>query len=76
MFVRENQLTPFHYHEQKTEDIINRGGKGAGRLAVQLYNAGDGGKLLETPVTVSAMAFGAQWMQERRCTWDQASPSL
>lgn len=53
MFVRENQLTPFHYHAQKTEDIINRGGKGTGRLAVQLYNAGKDGKFLETPVTVS-----------------------
>ena len=53
MFVRENQLTPFHHHQQKTEDIINRDGRGTGRLAVQLYNASEGGKLLETPVTVS-----------------------
>ena len=53
MFVREHQLTPFHYHAQKTEDIINRGGKGTGRLAVQLYNAGRDGKFLETPVIVS-----------------------
>ena len=53
MFVRENQVTPFHFHHQKTEDIINRGGKGTGRLAVQLYNAGEDGKLLDTPVTVS-----------------------
>ena len=22
MFVRQNQLTPYHYHVQKTEDII------------------------------------------------------
>src|SRR5487761_1603200 len=43
MFVRQDQVTPFHYHVRKTEDIINRGGKGMGRLAVQLYNsAGDG----------------------------------
>jgi D-lyxose ketol-isomerase len=53
MFVRENQVTPFHYHVQKTEDIINRGGKGTGRLAVQLYNADKEGKLLQTEVTVS-----------------------
>ncbi len=44
MFVRESQVTPFHYHVRKTEDIINRGGKGTGRLAVELYNrAADGG---------------------------------
>ena len=29
MMVRVNQRTPFHFHFQKTEDIINRGG---GRL--------------------------------------------
>ena len=39
MFVRQNQVTPFHYHVRKTEDIINRGGKGTGRLVVQLHNS-------------------------------------
>lgn len=34
MHVGEGQLTPLHYHWQKMEDIINRGG---GRLMVQLY---------------------------------------
>lgn len=52
MFVRQNQVTPFHYHGHKTEDIINRGGKGTGRLAVQLYNSTSDGKLAGTPVTV------------------------
>ena len=59
MFVRENQLTPFHYHALKTEDIINRGGPGKGKLAVQLCNsAPDGGststrrELAQTPVIV------------------------
>jgi D-lyxose ketol-isomerase len=52
MFVRQDQVTPFHYHARKTEDIINRGGKGTGRLALQLYNsAGDGG-FASTPVLV------------------------
>ena len=36
MIVEENQLTPFHFHWQKTEDIINRGG---GNLVVELYNS-------------------------------------
>jgi D-lyxose ketol-isomerase len=53
MFVRENQVTPFHYHVRKTEDIINRGGKGAGRLVVQLYNRAPGGGLAQTPVSVT-----------------------
>ncbi len=53
MFVRENQVTPFHYHVRKTEDIINRGGKGTGRLAVELYNRAADGGLSQTPVSVS-----------------------
>ena len=53
MYVRDNQVTPFHYHAIKTEDIINRGGNGAGRLAVQLYNLKEGGGLGDSEVTVS-----------------------
>jgi D-lyxose ketol-isomerase len=53
MFVRENQVTPFHYHVRKTEDIINRGGKDTGRLVVQLYNLAPDGGLAETPVSVT-----------------------
>lgn len=53
MFVRENQVTPFHYHVCKTEDIINRGGRGTGRLAVQLYNSTAEGGLAESPVAVT-----------------------
>ncbi len=52
MFVRENQVTPFHYHVRKTEDIINRGGGGTGKLAVQLYNSTPEGKLAKTGVSV------------------------
>jgi D-lyxose ketol-isomerase len=51
MFVRENQVTPFHYHVRKTEDIINRGG--TGRLVVQLYNSAPNGGLAQTPVSVT-----------------------
>ncbi len=36
MLVRENQKTPFHYHWDKTEDIINRSG---GNLMIDLYHA-------------------------------------
>lgn len=36
LIVDENQITPFHFHWTKVEDIINRGG---GRLLIQLYNS-------------------------------------
>ncbi len=36
MMVHPEQLTPYHFHFAKMEDIINRGG---GRLVIQLYNA-------------------------------------
>jgi D-lyxose ketol-isomerase len=44
------QVTPIHFHHQKMEDIINRGG---GNLIVQLWNSTDDDQLAETPVTVS-----------------------
>ena len=36
MVVEDGQVTPFHFHWNKMEDIINRGG---GDLLIQLYNA-------------------------------------
>ena len=36
MIVEEHQVTPFHFHWLKMEDIINRGG---GLLKIQLYNS-------------------------------------
>lgn len=36
MMVREEQVTPLHFHFQKMEDIINRGG---GRFALRFYRA-------------------------------------
>jgi D-lyxose ketol-isomerase len=53
MFVRHNQITPFHYHLRKTEDIINRGGKGTGRLIVQLHNSDGTGRFMQSAVSVS-----------------------
>ncbi len=47
----DQQVTPFHFHWQKVEDIINRGG---GTLALQLYNATpDDGIDESAPITVS-----------------------
>ena len=50
LFIGENQITPFHFHFSKTEDIINRGG---GSLMIRLYNSDESGGLADTPVTVS-----------------------
>jgi len=50
MIVEENQYTPYHFHWNKMEDIINRGG---GILAIQLYNATPDDQLADSPVTVS-----------------------
>jgi hypothetical protein len=54
IYVRDGQITPFHYHVSKMEDIINRGGKGSGSLVVQLHNSTDDGRLADTPVFVSS----------------------
>ncbi len=50
LIVDPGQVTPIHFHHQKMEDIINRGG---GNLIVQLWNSSEDDQLAETPVTVS-----------------------
>lgn len=50
MIVREGQVTPMHYHYQKCEDIINRGG---GNLVIKLYNRTDDDELSSEDVSVS-----------------------
>jgi D-lyxose ketol-isomerase len=50
MVVGLDQLTPMHFHWNKSEDIINRGG---GKLAIQLYNATEDEDLADTDVAVS-----------------------
>ena len=50
MVVRENQVTPMHFHWSKMEDIINRGG---GNLLIKLYNSTEEEGLADTEVTVS-----------------------
>ncbi|NMB45625.1 MAG: D-lyxose/D-mannose family sugar isomerase [Firmicutes bacterium] len=50
LIVQEEQVTPFHFHWHKMEDIINRGG---GNLMIQLYNSTEDEKLADTEVQVS-----------------------
>lgn len=50
MVVDDGQETPLHFHFQKAEDIINRGG---GKLLLQLWNSEGQGEKADTPVSVS-----------------------
>jgi len=45
-----NQETPWHFHWNKSEDIINRGG---GNLLIELFNATPNDKFDDSPVSVS-----------------------
>ena len=50
MIVGVDQVTPMHFHWNKVEDIINRGG---GKLVIQLYNANPEDGLADSPVVAS-----------------------
>jgi hypothetical protein len=50
LIVEEGQVTPYHFHWSKMEDIINRGG---GNLLVKVYNSTSTGEFADTPVKVS-----------------------
>ncbi|MBR5471958.1 MAG: D-lyxose/D-mannose family sugar isomerase [Oscillibacter sp.] len=58
LIVKEGQITPFHFHWSKMEDIINRGG---GNLMVQVYNSTPDEQLdLVNPVTVRTDGYEHQ----------------
>jgi D-lyxose ketol-isomerase len=50
LIIQEGQIIPTHFHHQKMEDIINRGG---GNLIVRLWNSTSDDKRADSPVTVS-----------------------
>jgi D-lyxose ketol-isomerase len=50
MAAGENQETPMHFHWNKSEDIINRGG---GNLVMELYKATETDGMSDEPVEVS-----------------------
>jgi len=50
MAAGENQETPMHFHWNKSEDIINRGG---GNLVMELYKATETDGMSDKPVEVS-----------------------
>lgn len=51
LMLKENQHSPMHFHWQKSEDIINRGG---GTLLIHVYNDDGSGGLADTPVQVNS----------------------
>lgn len=50
MICEPGQVTPWHYHEAKMEDIINRGG---GDLHIQVQNIDEHNQLTDSAVTVT-----------------------
>jgi D-lyxose ketol-isomerase len=49
MMVRQNQITPIHFHWSKMEDIINRGG---GVLCMKLWKATSSEQLSDKPFSI------------------------
>lgn len=58
IFIEENQAAPIHYHRNKTEDIINRGG---GNILVQVSNTTTDGEKSDTPFTLSVNGIRKQF---------------
>lgn len=50
LIAQEGQITPYHYHAKKMEDIINRGG---GNLIVKMYNSVSPKEFADTDVMVT-----------------------
>lgn len=50
MMVKEGQISPNHFHWNKMEDIINRGG---GNVLITVYNSTKDGEFADTDVTVN-----------------------
>jgi D-lyxose ketol-isomerase len=59
LIVKPGQVTPYHYHKSKMEDIINRGG--GGTLKVKLYNS-LGPHTLDTQSDVSVSVDGRNYV--------------
>ncbi|MEE1047044.1 MAG: D-lyxose/D-mannose family sugar isomerase [Clostridia bacterium] len=49
MIVEEGQVTPYHFHWSKMEDIINRGG---GELVIKVYNSTEDEQFADTDVDI------------------------
>ena len=50
LMLKEGQMSPMHFHWNKMEDIINRGG---GNILITVYNSTEDGQFADTDVTVN-----------------------
>lgn len=50
LYIKEGQMAPMHFHWDKMEDIINRGG---GNVLIRVYNSTEDGQFADTDVTVN-----------------------
>lgn len=50
LYLEENQMAVMHFHWNKMEDIINRGG---GNVLITVYNADENGGFADTDVKIS-----------------------
>ncbi len=50
LVLKKGQTSPQHFHWNKMEDIINRGG---GSVLIELYNSKEDGRMADTDVTVN-----------------------
>lgn len=50
LYLKAGQTSPMHFHWDKMEDIINRGG---GNVLIRVYNSTKDGKFADTDVTVN-----------------------
>nr|WP_288977192.1 D-lyxose/D-mannose family sugar isomerase [uncultured Blautia sp.] len=50
LYIKEGQTAPMHFHWDKMEDIINRGG---GNVLIRVYNSTEDGQFADTDVTVN-----------------------
>jgi D-lyxose ketol-isomerase len=72
MISRENQVTPFHTHKVKTEDIIVRGGA---PLEVRLYNGEPGHPIDANAPVRCAWIRSTAGCRPAACTIHPAAPS-
>ena len=63
LLVEEEQITPTHFHHQKMEDIINRGG---GELVIQLWNSTPDEQLDQSTPVVASMDGVRTTVEARR----------
>lgn len=50
LYIKEGQMAPMHFHWNKMEDIINRGG---GNVLIRVYNSTKDEQFADTDVTVN-----------------------